>query len=441
MDLIKVSVVIAAYNSDKYLRTTLDSVLAQTLREIEIICVDDGSSDSTLDIFAEYAKRDRRIKVFQHVEQTDGAAAARNMGVSQAAGEYLSVLDADDFFEKDMLEKAYERAKATNADVLLYDGWVYDENIMTDKEADFILRKEYLPSKEVFEPEEHAEQLFLMTCGAAWNGLFRRSFIEEQGINFRSFHHADDLGFVYLAYACANTITVMKDKFIHYRKNAGTSQADQVHLWPETCYMALTDLKMSLAKRELFIKFSISFAQIVMVYSIFYLDSMKKWSEYKSLYDELKNCRLKTLGVYEIPDDRFMNKYWATVRNSMREYSADEFLFRQTRCEEPFNNDEGWERSIQPSAKIVIYGAGTFGKELFCKIIRSQKFRLMKWVDRNYKEIGYPVVSPEELKNLSDFIVVVAIISRDIYESVREYIMAMGISKDKIYWIGDDMNK
>lgn len=436
MDLIKVSVVIAAYNSEKYIRQTLDSIIGQTLKDIEIICVDDGSSDSTLDVLHYYASLDSRIRVLRHMEQSDGAAAARNMGISHAQGEYLSVLDADDYFESDMLEKAYERAKATDADVLLYDGWVFDEHIMADKEADFILRKEYLPSKEVFAPGEHAEQLFLMTCGAAWNGLFRRSFIEEQGIKFRSFHHADDLGFVYLAYACADTITVMKDKFIHYRKNAGTSQADQVHLWPETSYLALADLKALLEEKVLFEKYKVAFIQIVMVYSIFYLDSMQNWQGYKSLYDELRVRRLFEFGVYDVPDDKFKNKYWLKVRNLIKDVPPEEFVFLQSRGLKPFKEKRLWETIVPVGENVVIYGAGFFGKELFCSMLKDCKYRLKAWVDQNYHSIGYPVISPESLRDITDVWVVVAIISENTYVQVKNYLVSLGIDDSKICWIG-----
>ena len=95
---IKVSVITAVYNSEAYLPAMLDSVLAQSLKEIEIICVDDGSADRSLAILKEYAKKDQRIVVLQQKEKTDGAAAARNLGIGHANGQYLSILDSDDFF-------------------------------------------------------------------------------------------------------------------------------------------------------------------------------------------------------------------------------------------------------------------------------------------------------------------------------------------------------
>ena len=125
MEGIKVSVIMAVYNAERYLRQALESVCQQTLRDIEIICVDDGSTDGSMEILKEFAGQDDRIKILQHLEKTDGAAAARNMGLQAARGEYLSFLDADDWFEPDMLEKAYEKASLRELDVLIFGSIIF----------------------------------------------------------------------------------------------------------------------------------------------------------------------------------------------------------------------------------------------------------------------------------------------------------------------------
>lgn len=436
MGIIKVSVIVAAYNSEKYLHKMLASVVLQTLREIEIICVDDGSSDRTLDIFNDFAQKDSRIKVLRHTKKTDGAAEARNLGISHATGEYLSVLDADDYFEIDMLEKVYNKAKNVDADILLYDGWVFDEKLSSDVEAEFILRKKYLPDQELFTPMENADQLFLMTCGAAWNGLFRREFIEEKQIRFRSFHHADDLGFVYLSFACADKIAIMRDKFIHYRKNTGTSQADLVHLYPETCCLALDDLKKLLQKKGLFEEFSVAFGQIVMVYSLFYLDAMKTWHDYEMLYTELRQKWLKKFGVYSIPEFKFKDNYWAVTRNLICELSAGEFIFRRLQENVLRDTLPQLDRIVPLGTSVAIYGAGVLGRNVFSKIIKERKYCLTAWVDQKYQAIGYPVLSPEILKTIVAEWIIVAISSKDVFEQVKDYLVSLGIKENKICWIG-----
>ena len=123
----KVSVIIPVYNVEEYLRECLDSVVNQTLKEIEIICVDDGSTDNSLEILKEYAKKDSRITVI--TQQNLHAGVARNAGLAVARGEYLSFLDSDDFFELNMLEETYEVAKTENSDLTFYQYKNYNNEI------------------------------------------------------------------------------------------------------------------------------------------------------------------------------------------------------------------------------------------------------------------------------------------------------------------------
>ena len=103
----KISVIIPVYNTEKYLRQCLDTVVAQTLKDIEIILVDDGSTDDSLLICQEYAQKDSRIHVYH--QENQGAGPARNYGIKVAKGQYFSFLDSDDLFKLDMLERLYDK--------------------------------------------------------------------------------------------------------------------------------------------------------------------------------------------------------------------------------------------------------------------------------------------------------------------------------------------
>lgn len=115
MDTPKISVIIPVYNAEKYLEKCLDSILQQTFREIEVICVDDGSQDASKQILRRYASQDARVIV---VEQKNMyAGVARNRGMELAKGKYLIFLDADDFFHPDMLRRAYACSEQYRADI------------------------------------------------------------------------------------------------------------------------------------------------------------------------------------------------------------------------------------------------------------------------------------------------------------------------------------
>ena len=112
METAKISIIMPVYNTVDYLEKSIESVREQTFPEFELICVDDGSSDGSLEILQEYAKKDTRIKVFQHEHDGRGAAGARNMALEQVTGEYIAFLDSDDYYNSDnILAFMYQLAK------------------------------------------------------------------------------------------------------------------------------------------------------------------------------------------------------------------------------------------------------------------------------------------------------------------------------------------
>jgi len=128
---LKVSVILTVYNGEKYIYECMESVIHQTLDEIEIICIDDSSSDNTLNILGKLQNEDDRIKVISN-QFNLGAGASRNKGLEIAKGEYIIFLDADDIFEKDMLEKAYSKAKRCEADICIFKEDLFCEKIKDD---------------------------------------------------------------------------------------------------------------------------------------------------------------------------------------------------------------------------------------------------------------------------------------------------------------------
>ncbi|MDR1554832.1 MAG: glycosyltransferase [Campylobacteraceae bacterium] len=128
---VKISIIIPVYNAEKYLQKCLDSVINQTLKEIEILCINDGSTDNSLSILEEYAKKDRRIKVFTGENQ--GPAAARNIGLKNATGEYVWFVDADDWCELNACELLYEKAVKDNLDMIIFSALRATANGITNK--------------------------------------------------------------------------------------------------------------------------------------------------------------------------------------------------------------------------------------------------------------------------------------------------------------------
>lgn len=185
----KVSVIIPVYNVEAYLRQCLDSVVNQTLKDIEIICVDDGSIDGSAAILEEYAAKDIRIKVL--TQANSGAGAARNAGLAVAKGEWLSFLDADDEFAPAMLSEMVDAGEQGGADVVAC-------------------------------TMENDGDIFRRWRGWAWDKIFRRDFILSQKLEFQNLPVSNDLFFTYSALALSSkTIAVAKGYVLH-RKRAGS---------------------------------------------------------------------------------------------------------------------------------------------------------------------------------------------------------------------------
>src|SRR5574344_49484 len=122
---ISVSFIIPIFNTEKYLKQCLNSIISQTLSDIEIICINDGSTDNSLCILENFAKKDKRIKVIN--QKNKGQSAARNKGITLAKGEYIAFVDSDDWAQPDMLEKMYNRATQDDTDVTMASVTLHNE--------------------------------------------------------------------------------------------------------------------------------------------------------------------------------------------------------------------------------------------------------------------------------------------------------------------------
>ncbi len=215
-DSIKVSIVMPIYNAYDYLRPAIDSVLDQTLSEIELICVDDGSTDHSLDILKEYQEADTRVRIV--TENNAGPSWARNKGLSRARGEFVIFLDADDFYEPTLLEKLYGIAVEKNLDIAISD---YD--IYNDKRASFEPKirndhEEIFGDGDVVSKNEYPDIIFQCTSNYVWSKLFRRSFIEGKQLSFnQDLRVFEDVYFVMTALSLATRIGKCSEVLIHHR--------------------------------------------------------------------------------------------------------------------------------------------------------------------------------------------------------------------------------
>lgn len=301
----KVSVIIPVYNTELYLRECLDSVIHQTLREIEIICVDDGSTDRSLEILREYEARDGRFRVL--TQPNVNAGAARNRGLDLARGEYLSFLDADDFFEPKMLERAYATARNCGAEILVYrcNNYITEEDRYTERQNS--IEAANIPEIQPFPGTAVKGNLFFTFVGWAWDKLISRQYVQENGLRFQEQRTTNDLYFTYFALAKAQRITTIDDLFAHHRIQLPTSlEATRDKSW-DCFYKALIALRDGLIREKLFDHYERDFVNYSVWFTLWHLSTIS-WPMQEVLFYLLKHAWLSELGITGKTEDYFDNK-------------------------------------------------------------------------------------------------------------------------------------
>ncbi len=230
----KITVVIPVYNVECFLPQCLDSILGQTLSDIEVICVDDGSTDGSVKILEQYAAKATRLSVVR--QKTQYAGVARNNGLEAANGEYLLNLAADDFFEPFLCEKAYEAAKERDADIVLFSADRFDERSKSYCEAKWYLYTGMLPEENPFSGKNMDGNLLRTTFLGTWNKLFRREFIARHGLQFQPLHNSNDDFFVAVALSLAERITAIDVVLTHHRFGLTDNLQSRKHRHP-LCFM------------------------------------------------------------------------------------------------------------------------------------------------------------------------------------------------------------
>lgn len=299
-----VSVIIPCYNAEKNIMQCIDSIRSQTLEQMEIICVDDGSSDSTLEILRSYQEKDSRIRVIQ--QENAGAGAARNVGLDYASGEYLSFLDADDFFETDMLEKAVDAAEKWQADYVVFRSDRYYSAQDRFEAIPWSLRSSDLPPYMPFSYRQLTDNVFLTFVGWAWDKVFRRSFVLEHQLRFQEQRTTNDMLFVFSALICAKRIAAIQDVLAHQRRGSSeTLSVTREKSW-HCFYDALLALRQRLMQEDVYWELEKDFINYSLHFSLWHLNTLAEPS-HTLLKEKLCSEWFAELGISDKPESYFYN--------------------------------------------------------------------------------------------------------------------------------------
>ena len=224
----KVSVVVPCYNVEKYLPECLESLCKQSLKDIEIICVNDGSTDGTLGILRDFESRDPRIVVID--KPNSGYGHTMNTGFAKARGEYIGITESDDFASRDMFKTLYDFAKKHDLDLVKSNYYEHTDN--GDVKMEPYAKYEY---RRVFDPR--VEQDVLTVLPIIWAGLYRRQMLVDEGIRFNETPGASyqDTSFVHQVWCSARRVALLPGAYLHYRVDNANSSVKSSSKIYEVC--------------------------------------------------------------------------------------------------------------------------------------------------------------------------------------------------------------
>ncbi|MDD3906761.1 MAG: glycosyltransferase [Bacteroidales bacterium] len=301
-----VSVIIPVYNTEKYLSQCLESVLCQTFRNIEIICVDDGSTDNSKNILQHYQEKDKRITV---IMQTNlGGGGARNRGIEASNGEYLLFLDSDDFIERDFIEKMHQKCLIDNADIAICGFKLYDNK--TGKRSNPITMVDYhLPHIIPFSYKDNKKYIFNSFPPVVWNRLYKHEFILKSQLKFQEIHHHNDNYFSLISLVLADKITLIHDSLINYRVNQINNTQSTNYNHPFDFSLAISAIKNKLIFENKFYEVEQSFTNYALNACIYQEKKLRGYESHEIVCEHLKNDLFQEYGLNLHSINYYYDKY------------------------------------------------------------------------------------------------------------------------------------
>ena len=298
-----VSIVMPVYNVEDYLEQAIDSLLNQSMKHIEIIAVDDGSTDRSLEILKRYAAADKRVKVFTQKNQYAGVA--RNLGLSKAKGEYVLFLDPDDFFEKNLVKESYWAAKMNRADIVVFGANYYNDSTGRKWRGRWLLDTSFAPKDQPFNYKDCPDSIFQITTACPWTKIFRRKFVEKTGLQFQNLHNANDVFFVLSAVAMAERIVTLDKALVNYRigleKNLQNSKKRFFYEAYSAWHNQLKELGLLAEVRK-------SYTNCALNACMYNLRVVTDYEAKKVIFEKIKNKAFDSLEVFDYDKSYYYNE-------------------------------------------------------------------------------------------------------------------------------------
>lgn len=397
----KVSVIIPVYNVEKYLAECLDSVINQTEKDIEIICIDDCSTDSSLNILQEYAKNDNRIVILQN-EQNSGQSVARNKGLEIAKGEYVLFVDSDDFIEPNLLEIALKYVN--DVDIVCFDYREYNPDKLGSFTHNYTFDNRLYSGEEYFFEATKTYSIIVITC----NKLYRKNFLLENNIRFVPGLLYEDFLFYFYCVLKAKNIRCIDDKLYIYRIRPESTMTKKLN--PKNVddtFYSLWKATKEYLENDFSPKMSVSIERFLRFVGYSYI------RRYKQLVSHVNDTeKIEELTQYR----KLQNIYAPLMANiATRINFTDEQIYR-----------------IKTAENVIVYGAGDFAREVINYL--DEKDIFIKGIAvsniQNSKRslLGNPIKDITDFINLKDNCIVIIAATSTYGKEIKIHLEKLGFT-------------
>lgn len=391
---IKVSVLVYVFNNKKYIEKSIRSVMNQTLKEIEILVIDGGSTDGTLQIVDKLAKEDKRLRV---IYSKSGVGLQFNTGLLKAKGEYIGICESDDYLLPDMYEKQYKLVKQNDLDILRADARHFVED-WNNNEITFLakLSKQDVLYNQVLDLTKD-QSILKLGINSFWSGLYRKEFLLSQELFMNETKGAayQDISFLFLCAIKAKRVMLSEDAFYCYRLDNPMSSVNH----PQKITMLIEEyrlLKKRLVEDNLFEKYKeIYFSWKINSYLGFYYSlSEKRQKDFAELmYQDIK----LDISLERYSGEGLSKKEYLVV-NAIN-HSVEKLYIYLQETYDTLENTENELKDIENNIDIVIFGSGDIGKLVSLYMLYSEK-SVVAYADNNEilwgKELNQiPILKPE----------------------------------------------
>lgn len=428
-----VTIIVPVFNTERYLRYCLDSLLQQTMKELEIICVNDGSTDHSLQILEEYAARDVRIRLF--TKENSGYGDSMNLGLSHANGEYIGIVESDDYVLPNMIEHLYNVAHNYDAEITKSNfyyaseanGEVYQENLSE------------LPYNQVFTPIENRKIFGVMPT--IWSGLYKTSFLKEHNILFNPSPGASfqDISFCFRVLLSAKKMICVPEAYICYRCDNENSSVkspkkvfcivDEFQNIKNYVYEKKKDFIMPVIEPEKFIYYMQTYVRIDPIYQYAFFREIKR--------ELMQDYEAGLMDRQYWPEDKWNLMQQITQNgDDFFESTNIEYLNRYVFKDYTINQDLsilGTKCILEKAEKVIIYGSGIYGRSILNKVLKIKQiyaFAVTEIHNSDSKEImGIPVYEIKDLQEYKNEAVIIVAMKKSNQLPVLMLLKELGFNK------------